>query len=161
MKGTTLSTLLAVINHKERQDSKFITTSIRIKWQLARLINAVSNYDWKYKILRHIIWWNNSLYLGDIFHKSHAGSHWLNRYFILRLLSCIELKFHTRNLNYGDSLPSIRFRIMFFNRLKLHFTILIGKSACHHQNIAGQSRGQLVWLITKRSVVRIYLPQQR
>ena len=57
---------------------------------------------------------------------------WSNRYFILRLLSCIELKLHLTNLDYRGSLPAIRFRIMLFNRLKLHFTILIGKSACHH-----------------------------
>ena len=57
---------------------------------------------------------------------------WSNRYFILRLLSCIELKFHSTNLDYRDSLPSLRFRIMLFNRLKLHFTILIGKDACGH-----------------------------
>jgi len=68
----------------------------------------------------------------DIFRKRTPGSHWLNKYFILRLLSCIELKFHSRNLNYVNSLPSIRFRIMLFNRLKLHFTILIGKDACGH-----------------------------
>jgi len=49
----------------------------------------------------------------DIFRKRTPGSHWLNKYFILRLLSCIELKFHSRNLNYVNSLPSIRFRICY------------------------------------------------
>ena len=68
----------------------------------------------------------------DIFRKRTPGSHWSNKYFILRLFSCIELKFHLTNLNYVNSLPAIRFRIMLFNRLKLHFTILIGKDACGH-----------------------------
>ena len=99
---------------------------------MVRLINAVSNYDWKYRILRHIIWWNNSLYIMEALGFVKSYGMWSNRYFILRLLSCVEFKFHLTNYQYHDSLPAIRFRLMLFNRLKFHFTILVGKRICDH-----------------------------
>ena len=95
-------------------------------------MESIINYDWKYKILRHIIWWNNSLHIKDIFTKNKPSTYWCNKFFILRILSCIEFKLHFTNLRYSDSLPAIRFRIMLFNIIKFHFTILIGKSACKH-----------------------------